>query len=207
MPMKRTAVLSAILLLVTLAASAEPAPARRFSNPLFNDVVQMTRAGLSDATIVAYVKARRARLEADVNADDLIRLRQAGVSESVVGYIAGVEGMNVPSRASGSDVAYDSSGSAETSYGEDEAYSYASIYPYPYWYGWWGYGYPYWYAYSPFFSGRVFISGRFGGRRFDHRGFRRGNFSAPSTPFRGGSSRGSGGHGGSGRGSGGHGRR
>ena len=205
MAMKRTTVLSAILLLVTLAASAEPAPARRFSNRLFNDVVQMTRAGLSDATIVAYVKARRARLEADVNADDLIRLRQAGVSESVVGYIAGVEGMNVPSRASGGDVAYDSSGSAETSYGEDEAYSYASIYPYPYWYGWWGY--PYWYAYSPFFSGRVFVTGRFGGRRFDHRGFRRGNFSAPSTPFRGGSSRGSGGRGGSSRGSGGRGHR
>ena len=200
MLMKRTAVLSAILLLGALAVSAEPASARRFSNPLFNDVVQMTRAGLSDATIVAYVKARRARLEADVNADDLIRLRQAGVSESVVGYIAGVEGMNVPPRASGGDVAYDSSdssGSAETSYGEDEAYSYASVYPYPYWYGWFGYGYPYWYAYSPFFSGRVFITGRFGGRRFDHRGFRRGNSSAPrgGSGFRGGSGRGSGGRG------------
>src|SRR5713101_6351484 len=176
MLMKRTAVLSAILLLGALAVSAEPASARRFSNPLFNDVVQMTRAGLSDATIVAYVKARRARLEADVNADDLIRLRQAGVSESVFGYIAGVEGMNVPPRASGGDVAYDSSdssGSAETSYGEDEAYSYASVYPYPYWYG------------------------RFGGRRFDHRGFRRGNSSAPrgGSGFRGGSGRGSGGRG------------
>ncbi len=188
MVMRRTAILSAILLLASLSAFAEAAPARRYSNPLFQDVVQMTRAGLSDATIVAYVKARRARIEGDINAGDLIRLRQAGVSESVVGYIAGLEGMQAPSIGSGSDVAYDSSGAAEDSYGDDVAYSYASIYPYPYWYGWWGY--PYWYGYSPFFTGTVFVGGRFGGRRFDRRGFRRGNFSGPRSSFRGSSGRG-----------------
>ena len=189
MVMKRTAILSVILLLGSLTVLAEAAPPRRFSNRMFQDVVEMTRAGLSDATIVAYVRSRRARLEGDINADDLIRLRQAGVSETVVGYIAGLEGMQSPPARSGGDVAYDSRGEvvAEDSYGDDVAYSYASIYPYPYWYGWWGY--PYWYGYSPFFTGRVFIGGRFGGRRFDHRGFRRGNFSGPGSSFRGSSVR------------------
>src|SRR6266545_3524990 len=92
--MKHALAFSAILLLGASLMSAEPRPTRRFSNRLFTDVVEMTRAGLSDATIVAYVKARSSRLDSDVSAEDLIHLRQAGVSEPVVATIAGIAGLD-----------------------------------------------------------------------------------------------------------------
>ena len=168
--MKYALALSAAFLLAAAAAAAEPGPQRHFSNPLLTDVVQMTRAGLSDATIVAYVKARRARLDADMSADDLIRLRQAGVSETVVRYIAGSSGMDTPSAERGEEMTYDSrddrATAVEPAYGEDEPYDYA--YGYPYWGGY----YPYWYAYSPYFSGTFFIGGGFRSHGF----FRGGHF-------------------------------
>jgi hypothetical protein len=186
--MKHALAFSAILLLGASLASAEPGPSRRFSNRLFTDVVEMTRAGLSDATIVAYVKARRSRLDSDASAGDLMRLRQAGVSETVVGYIAGITGLDGVQSGPGNEAAYDSrEATVEPSYAEDEAYSYA--YGYPYWYA---YGYPYWYGYGPRFSTTFFFGGRsFHGRGFSNRGFGHGG--------------GRGGHGGSG-GHGGHGR-
>jgi hypothetical protein len=189
--MKRMLVFSAILFLGASAALAERGSPSRFSNRLFDDVVEMTRAGLSDATIVAYVKARRSRLDSDVNADDLIRLRQAGVSEAVVGTIAGITGLDVVPSGPDSEVAYDSRKETtvpvEPSYAEDEAYSYP--YGYPYWYA---YGYPYWYGYGPYFSTTFFFGGRsFHGRGFGHRGFGHGG--------RPGGSGGRGGHGGHGR--------
>jgi len=186
--MKRALVFSAILLLGASAAFAERGSPSRFSNRLFNDVVEMTRAGLSDATIVAYVKARRSRLDSDVNADDLIRLRQAGVSEAVVGTIAGITGLDRGPSGPDSEATYDAGEETavpvEPSYEEDEAYSYP--YGYPYWYA---YGYPYWYGYGPHFSTTFFFGGRsFHGRGFGHRGFGHG-----------GRSGGHGGHGGHGR--------
>lgn len=189
--MKRALIFSAILLLSASAAFAQRNSPTRFSNRLFNDVVEMTRAGLSDDTIVAYVRARRARLDADVSAGDLIRLRRSGVHETVVAYIAGVSGIEGAGEAS-NETRYDSSGEraqpVEPSQGEDEAYAYA--YGHPYWYGW--LGYPYWYGYDPFFSTTFFVGGRsFHGGGFGHRGFGHG-----------------GGHGGSGgHHGGGHGRR
>lgn len=183
--MKKTLATCAILLLGASLASAEPGPSRRFSNRLFTDVVEMTRAGLSDATIVAYVKARQSRLDSDVSAGDLIRLRQAGVSENVVGYIAGVTGLDSGRRRPESEASYDAREATvpvEPSYAEDEGYSYA--YGNPYWYA---YGYPYWYGYGPYFSSRFFIGGRSFRGGFSHRGSGHG-----------------GGHGGSGHG--GHGR-
>ena len=192
--MKHVLAFLAILLLGASVASAEPRPSRAFSNRLFTDVVEMTRAGLSDATIVAYVRARSSRLDSDVSADDLIRLRQAGVSESVVGAIAGITGLDGGQGGPDNDVAYDSreatASSVEPSYPEDEAYSYG--YGYPYWYA---YGYPYWYGYGPYFSSTFFIGGRsFRGGGFGHRGFGHGGGG------------GHGGHGGSGGHGGGHGR-
>jgi uncharacterized membrane protein YgcG len=189
--MKRALVFSAILLLGASAAFAQRTSPSRFSNRLFNDVVEMTRAGLSDATIVAYVKARRSRLDSDVNADDLIRLRQAGVSEAVVGSIAGITGLDGGPSRPDSEATYDSREETavpvEPSYAEDEAYPYP--YGYPYWYA---YGYPYWYGYGPRFSTTFFFGGRsFHGGGFGHRGFGHGG-------GRGGSG-GRGGHGGHGR--------
>ncbi len=186
--MKRALLLSAVLVLSASAAVAEPRASSRFSNRLFTDVVQMTRAGLSDETIVAYVQARRARLDADVRAEDLIRLRQAGVSEPVVAAIAGITGLEAGPGGPGSEAAYDSGEGTdvpiEPSYAEDEAYPYA--YGYPYWYA---YGYPYWYGYNPYFSSTFFFGGRsIHGGGLGHRGGH-GGF----------------GHGGHGGGSGGHG--
>ncbi len=200
--MKRAVVFSAILLLASSAAFAESSSPSRFSNRLFNDVVEMTRAGLSNDTIVAYVKARHARLDADVSAEDLIRLRQAGVHETVVRYIAGASGIEGPGAASREE-SYESSGETtqpvEPSEEEDVAvgYPYPYAYGYPYWYGW--LGYPYWYGYGPYFSNTFFVGGRFGhGRHFIgrggfHGGGRGGFHGGGRGGFRGG------GHGGRGR--------
>jgi hypothetical protein len=200
--MKRIAVLSVILLLGAVAAFAEPSQTRRFSNRLLNDVVEMTRAGLSDETIIAYVGARRIRLDADVNAGDLIRLRQSGVSENVVRYIAGAAGIEGSPSGPAREMTYDSSdGTAypiEPSSEGDEDYPRSYAYGYPYWYGW--LGDPYWYGYGPYFSTGVFVGGGrfFHGRGgFDHRG------SGHGGDHRGSGGRGSGGH----HGSGGHGHR
>jgi hypothetical protein len=177
---KRALVFSAILLLLgSAAAQAEPGAQHRFSNRLLNDVIEMTRAGLSDETIVAFVTSRRARLDADVSAQDLIRLRQAGVSESVVRAIAGASGIQDGEGGRSGRMTYDSSDAgaqaAETSGGEDVAYD--SPYPYgyrPYWYAW--YGDPWWYGYGPYVSTTLFFGGgrSFRGRGFDHRGPGRG---------------------------------
>lgn len=97
--MKRNLVLSAVLLFVALNALGQSRREARFANPLLDDVVQMSRAQLPEATILAFVHARQARLETDVTADDLIRLHHAGVSDRVVGYIAGISGLeNRPAR-------------------------------------------------------------------------------------------------------------
>ncbi len=185
---KRSFALSIALLLASVVLLAEPASPRRYSNRLMNDVVQMTRAGLSDSTIIAYVKARRSRL-ADVTAEDLITLRQQGVSEPVVAYVAGTAGiqgdydreaqMNYESDE-GDTTAVEPSYPVDGYDGYDGYYAYG----YPYWYAW---GYPYGYGYWPGFSTGVFIGGRFGGF---HGGFRGGHG--------GGGHRG--GHGGGGRG-------
>jgi|GEM_PF-3270628 len=209
--MKRIAVLSVILLLGAVAAFAEPGQSRPFSNRVLNDVVEMTRAGLSDETIIAFVHARRTRLDADVSAGDLIRLRQSGVSENVVRYIAGAADIEGSPSGPSREMTYDSSGGTaypvEPSYAGDEAYPYSYAYGYPYWYGW--LGDPYWYGYGPYFSTGIFVGGDggrfFRGRGFDHRG------SGHGSGVHHGSSghRGSGGHSGhSGHsGSGGHGHR
>jgi hypothetical protein len=179
--MKRALAFFAILLLGAAAAPAEPGAQHRFSNRLLNDVVEMTRAGLSDETIVAFVASRRARLDADVSAQDLIRLRQAGVSESVVRAIAGASGVLDGGGGRSGRMTYDSSDAgaqaAEPSDGEDVAYDSPHPYGYrPYWYAW--YGDPWWYGYgySPYFSTTFFFRGgrSFRGRGFDHRGSGRG---------------------------------
>ncbi len=198
--MKNILAACAIFLVGASLAMAEPRQAPQFSNRLFTEIVQMTQAGLADATIIAYVKARRSRLETDVSANDLIRLRQAGVSENVVGAIAGLTGLEGGGSRSDSDVTYDSREAApppDSSYGEDEAYAYPNGYPYWYAYGYPYWGYPYWYGWGPSFSTRVFIGGRsFRGGRFGHGGFGHG-----------GGHGGFGGHGGSGGHGGGHGGR
>src|SRR6266496_3999351 len=91
--MKRNLVLSGVLLFVALNALGQSRQQARFANPLLDDVVEMSRAQLPEATILAFLRARQARLETDVTADDLIRLHRAGVSDRVVESIASISGL------------------------------------------------------------------------------------------------------------------
>jgi hypothetical protein len=172
--MKRTVAFATILLLGSLTAAAQthsaPPPSSHFANRLLDDVVQMTRAGLSDATIIAYLKSRSSRFVGDVSASDLIQMQHAGVSEGVLHYIASVTGVAGPPPEN--SVNYDTqayagqpppdSGSGDTvavGPSDDSGYGYG----YPYWYGYapyYGYAYyPYWYAWAPYGGG-----GGWGGR-------------------------------------------
>ena len=172
--MKRSVALSVVSIFVSAFAFAqgESSPTR-FSNPFLNDVVRMTKAGLSDATIVAYVKARPARLDSELSADDLIQLRRTGVSETVIQYLARVTADVGQYRES-----YDSR--------DGRAYPVEPVYTVPY-----GYGdnYPLYaggyfsssvaFVGRPFFHHRVFFRRpfprrHFFGRRFFHRPFFRG---------------------------------
>lgn len=182
---RNTLLFSAVFLTGALAF-AQPAPSRqaRFGNRILDDVVQMTRAGLSDDTIVAYIRARRSRLASDLRAEDLIQLRKAGVSENVVRYIAGATGLHVDEGAISTSVQAEGDG-------EDVPYSDEAVYD---GYAPWGYPYPYWYAYSPYFFGGVIIRGGGFHRGFGHRSFGHGHFGG------GGHSGGGGHHGGGGHG-------
>ncbi len=160
MVMKRLAAFTAILLLgASLAAAQTGSPAAHFSNPLLNDIVRMSKAGMPNDTIVAYVKARQARLDATLSADDLIELRRAGVGEPVIHYLASVTtfdagpGGNAP-RA---QAAYDSTEGETVAVEPGDGGGYG--YGYPYYYGW-GWGWPYygWWG-GPYFSGSVVIGG------------------------------------------------
>ena len=180
--MKRTLAFFASLFLGTVAVFGQTPSGERFENRLLEDVVRMTAAELSDATIVAYVRARRSRLDDDVTADDLIRLRRTGVSEKVVAAIARLSGISDRVAERGDDrdrdVAYDADGGGSSVVPLDPGYGarYADPYGWPSVYdGYpgWGYPYPYWYDYSPFFYGGAFSfrgGGRFHGGGGDHRG-------------------------------------
>jgi uncharacterized membrane protein YgcG len=206
--MKRNLVLFAVLLFTSLNALGQSRQSGRFANPLLDDIVQMSRAELPEQTILAFVRARQARLETDVTADDLIRLHRAGVSDRVVAYIASISGLENRradrDRDSGMSYDSDSSSAAPVDPGDGDV----AVDPEPYGpvYGGWGWGgYPYWYDYSPFFYGGVVIRG---GGRFHHRdhGHDGGGHRDPGHSSRGGSSRGSSGghHGGGSHGGGGH---
>src|SRR6478672_74564 len=98
--MKRSAPLLALLILIfsTAAASGQSRGDRRqrFDNPILDDVVEMTNAQLPDSTILAFLRARKARLEEDIRAADLIALHRAGVSDRVIEYIAAVADIDGP---------------------------------------------------------------------------------------------------------------
>jgi hypothetical protein len=189
MVMKRLAIFSAILILSSAAALAQTGPHwTRFSNPLLDDVVRMTKAGMPDATIVAYVRARRAGMDS-MSADDLIHLRRAGVGEPVTQCLAGVAALDEgrSGEARQGDVTYDSGDG--TAYPVEPAYNggYVNSYGYGY-YPYDGGGYistsvvfiggrsflrHHFFPHRPFFHRRVFFDSRFAHRSFfPRRGFR-----------------------------------
>jgi len=180
---------------VLLADSTTRSPLPRKPATLLDDLVRMTQAGSSDVTVLAYAKAHRLELPSELSDRDLRWLRDSGVSELVVRYMAAID-----VRASGEsvqqDVAYGSYEDAarpraEYSNSEGEYDSYGGSYPDRYagnyadnyvdsyydgypgydYYPSYGYGY---YPYPLFFVDRDGFSHRFHGRdhRFGgHRGF------------------------------------
>src|SRR5262249_57759152 len=78
--------------------------AGQFNNRILDDVVRMSHAGISDDSIIAYVRARMPRLSHDLTPEDLGSLQQAGVSENVVRFIAESTGMNGGPRGISADV-------------------------------------------------------------------------------------------------------
>ncbi len=203
--MKRAIALCFVLAFsgVLLADAPETrVPSRQTPSPsLFQDLVRMTKAGLSEATVLEYAKAHRAELPSEISADDLIWLRKSGVSESVVRYMSAID-----VRASGDyteqeeDVPYDSRAAErypaapEDSYPvadynggyPDTDYDYGS-YPESYYNDYYPY-YPVGYYPYPvyFFANQgAFFGFHHHGRGFDGRhgrGFGHGGFGRPRSP-------------------------
>lgn len=192
MIMKRLTVFTALFLLGASLASAQARHSFQFSNPLLNDVVRMSNAGIGNETIIAYVKARQARLEAGLTADDLIALRESGVGESVIHFLASVTGFGAePGVAS-----YDAGEGETVAVTPGGGYGDPYVYGYPYG-GWgWGWGWDGWWGY-PYLYGSVVVGGGHGHGHGGHGGHGGGGH--------GGGGHGGGGHGGGGHGGGGHG--
>jgi hypothetical protein len=164
--MKRilTLVLFGSLTASLLTAQARSAPTQ-FSSPVLDEVARLSAGGASDATILAFLHARRARLESAPSADDLIRLKQIGVSEKVIQYLAGIS--SAPQRGRerrravrNDDVSDD--GSDVVAYDSPGGYYGRPYYPYLYVGGF--YGGPFFYPGFVFRGG--FGRGHFHGRRF-----------------------------------------
>ncbi|HKA36877.1 MAG TPA: hypothetical protein VKH43_08660 [Thermoanaerobaculia bacterium] len=143
MNMKRLAAFSAILMLalcasVASAQTSRPQYTTQSGNPILNEVVRMSSAGMRAETIIAYVRARQSRLD-PLTADDLIELRRAGVDETVIQYLASVGTFD---DRGGPQMRYDSGegGEGETVAVEGTPQGGGG-------WGWgvgWGWGWPYW---------------------------------------------------------------
>jgi hypothetical protein len=58
---------------------------------ILDEIVRLTKSGLSEETVLAYAKARRGDLPSVISADRLRRLRESGVSEAVVRYLTAID--------------------------------------------------------------------------------------------------------------------
>lgn len=66
------------------------APLFAIQTDLIDDVIRMSRSGVSDEVIIDFVKARQEHFVA--SADDIIALKNAGVSKQVIGAVIGKAG-------------------------------------------------------------------------------------------------------------------
>jgi hypothetical protein len=90
--MKRAVVFSFLLACGgVLLADSPGAVSSRDSRSLVQDLVRMTNAGLSDETILVYAKKHRLELPSELSSDDLRWLRQSGVGEPVIRYMAAID--------------------------------------------------------------------------------------------------------------------
>ena len=141
--MKRTITAVAVLLLVTTAVPLFAAQRR-----LVDDIVRMSRAGVAEDSIVAFVQNTRGPI--DLTADDLIVMTDAGLPKTLIKAV-------VDESAARNGQRYDR---RETGYAPS-VQVYAPYYPYyaPYYY-------------DPFFYGPRFSVGFGFGPRFGFRHFR-----------------------------------
>jgi hypothetical protein len=196
--MKRAFVFSFLLACSGILLGDSPGSSLQSRDPrsLLQDLVRMTNAGFSDATILVYAKAHRLELPSEVSTDDLLWLRKSGVGESVIRYMAAIdvrsEDGGAGRDADDGDDAYDSEepvrysaradsysdgGYGNDRYGDDYGYagSYYDNYPETYYndyYPFFGAGF---YPYPAYFFVNGGFFGRFRGRGFvGRRGFDRG---------------------------------
>lgn len=159
--------LAVLILMAPLAFALDPAATQeesgeqpRYSRATpIDDVIRMTKAGVDESAIVAWVEERRNLFVLD--ADILIALTEAGVSKPVLQ--AMLDNAYGPSNREHRGAPQESEGQGETRtvyvqpaydswYGYPYYSSYYWGYPYyyggyPYYWGWYGYGYGYGYNY------------------------------------------------------------
>ncbi|MGZ7041615.1 MAG: hypothetical protein ACXVH7_07480 [Thermoanaerobaculia bacterium] len=154
----------AILLLGFLLAAA-PAFAVNRTVIIVDDVIKMTKAGVADDEIIAFVTKYDAPF--DVNGDDVIAMNDAHVSPAVLKFM--IDESAARMRSDRREPVRERVYVARPAY-----YGYYD----PFWYGY-GYGYPYGYPYGyydPFWYGpRVSIGFGFGPRFGFRGGFRHGH--------------------------------
>jgi len=154
-------------MLLALAALFLLAPATSLAGPLDTDVIlELLDAGVSDVSIQRYVQ--RNHFTFDLSAQDLMALKGAGASDSLIGFLQDRE-EGAPSLAQEEQARPSDSSQDDEEYGE--GYYGVSTYA-PYYYGY-GYGYPYYYSgfyypyyypyYNPYYSYPYYDGGR-GGR-------------------------------------------
>jgi len=158
---KRTAALFSFLACsgLLLADSPDPGRALRKPVPLLEDLARLTKAGFSDETVLDYAKAHRAEAPSLIAADDLLWLRESGVNEAVIRYMAAID-VRASDQGGEEDVAYESAEaavypSAAYSYPDSSDYGYpdsGSYYGYPDSYAYGAYPETYYADYSPFFG-------------------------------------------------------
>src|SRR5262249_34177527 len=73
------------------APSAELAPPSRDPAAILDEIVRLTKVGLSDETVLAYAKAHRGDLPAVLPAERLNWLRDSGVSRNVILYLTAID--------------------------------------------------------------------------------------------------------------------
>jgi hypothetical protein len=174
---------------MALADSREPrSSARPASSPsvrVLEDLVRMSKAGSSDATVLAYARAHRTELPEELSDSTLRWLRASGVSERVVRYMSAIdvrasegtssapEGVTWADEASDRDDLMERRGDREPaeSYGDTEAYA-----GYDSGSGGYGYGYDSGFGYDPYlYFGYPYLSAPYFSYYFVNRGdfFRR----------------------------------
>ena len=96
---------------------------------LLQDLARLTKAGLSEETVLAYARAHRGELPPKVSTDQLLWLRKSGVGETVIRYMAAIDVR--ASETDAEDVVADDSGraarySARADYGDDSDRDYGN---------------------------------------------------------------------------------